>query len=104
MVESSVRGEVISLLSSPTASPDEKSRAGPRGSGLGPSLRGSASNALNVNDHPLLVVRLVGLGPHSGRVILCRRVMASSYPASHTQSEGSGAHTLPLFKDYVAHT
>lgn len=63
MVESSVRGEVISLLSSPTASPDEKSRAGPRGSGLGPSLRGSASDAPTVNDHPLLVVRLVGLGP-----------------------------------------
>jgi hypothetical protein len=97
MVGSSIRGEVISLLSSPTTSPDEKSRDGSWGSGLGPSLWGSASDAPTVNDHPLLAVRMVGPRNHPGHVILCRRVVASSYPASHTQSGGSRAQTLPLF-------
>jgi hypothetical protein len=85
IVGSSVIEEVISLSSSPMASPNKESWVGPHDEG--PTLSSSPVDtfgALTIIGHPVAAIRLVGASPHPDRVILCRRVVASS-PLYHTR-------------------
>jgi hypothetical protein len=71
VVGSSVRGEVISLLSS--SSPDGESKAGPCGGE--PAMLVPPASAVGIPvivGRPVTVVRLVSAGPQPGCVILCR--------------------------------
>jgi hypothetical protein len=91
----SVGGEVISLSSS--CSSDRESKAGPCGDKPA-SLVPSASTVGTpvIVGCSVMAVRLVFTGPQPGRVILCRRVIASSSPSPHMSSCEVGSLALPL--------
>jgi hypothetical protein len=87
---SSVEGEVILLSSSPTTFPSKGSRVGPRDEEPTPSsLMADASSVPAIIGHPMAAIRLVGVGPHPNRVILCRRVVTSPSLVMHRSVDPS---------------
>lgn len=94
-VGSSVGGGVISLWSS--SSMDGESRGGPYDcEPTSSALLANAISASTIVGRHMAVVRLVGIGPQPSHVILCRRVIASSFPTPHVSSCGVKSLVLLL--------
>jgi hypothetical protein len=95
VVGSSIGGEVISLSSSPTTSPDKESRVDPRDGGHTVLSAGRHHRCSDYRWLPRGVHKASWCWPHPDCVILCRRVVVS-LPHLSCAAYGSGSLTLRL--------